>query len=96
MPVRVNSAGSASARRAAEADEDRVAGRRGAELADALDPEDVQRIATAVGAGSERMAVEGEWAPGWEQELLGGAEGEEEGALCAEQGIVLEGPTIFL
>ncbi|CAM9668910.1 unnamed protein product, partial [Ectocarpus sp. 12 AP-2014] len=57
LPVRVNSAGSVSARRAAEADEDRVAGRRGAELADALDPEDIQRIAAAVGAGSERETI---------------------------------------
>lgn len=97
LPIRVNSAGSVSARRAAEADEDRVAGRRGAELADALDPEDIQRIAAAVGAGNEREAIEVGGALRWEDEqLLGGAEGEEEGALWAEQGVGLEGPTIFL
>ncbi|CAM9853982.1 unnamed protein product [Ectocarpus fasciculatus] len=98
MPVRVNSAGSASVRRAAEEDEDRVAGRRGAELADALDPEDVERIASAVGTGSERGAVAGGGSSlGWEEEqLLGGAEGEEEWASWAEQGVDVEGPTIFL
>lgn len=100
IPVRVNSAGSRSARRSAEADEDRVSGRRGAELAEMLDVEDVERIAEAVaeGATSNTVRLEGS-ALGWEQDLSEGAErgreGNEERMLRGGE-VGWEGPTIFL
>lgn len=100
IPVRVNSAGSLSARRSAEADEDRVSGRRGAELAEMLDTEDVERIAGAVAQGATTSAdrLEGS-VLGWEEAL---SEGRERGRDVEEErmlrGIEVgwEGPTIFL
>lgn len=98
IPVCVKSEGSVSARRLADAEEDGVAGRRGAELAEMLDLEDLERIAAAVGEGSTSRSA----APGitldWEQELLGGGEEEEDGdgEELWSLGIGTEGPTIFL
>ncbi len=100
VPVRVGAAGSLSARRLAEAEGDRVAGRGGAELAEMLDAEDVKRVAAAVGEGVAASAAPVD-ALGWERELLGGAEGgggeeEGEGEELWGVGVGLEGPTVFL
>lgn len=100
VPVVVGAAGSLSARRLAEAEGDRVAGRRGAELAEMLDAEDVGRLAAAVGEGAAASAAPVD-ALGWERELLGGAEGggadeEGEGEELWGVGVSLEGPTVFL
>lgn len=103
VPVRVKRGGSLSARRLADAEEDRVAGRRGAELAEALDLEDLERVAAAVGEGDvSRGDAHGAAIGNRGQDLLGGgAEGREEeeggwGGELWELGVGAEAPTIFL
>lgn len=80
-------------RKAITAEDEQGAGRRGAELADMLDEEDVDRIATAVERGS--VAEVPRVKLSWEEELLGGGEVEEEddefGAWAKG-----EGPKLFL
>lgn len=97
IPVRVNSAGSLSARRSADAEEDRIGGRRGAELAEMLDGDDLESIAAAVGEGETTARAAPATNLGWEEELLWGAEGEEEeGGELWGVGAGWEGATIFL
>ena len=79
VPVRVNSGGSLSTRKAAAEEEERVAGRRGAELAAMLDREDLERIAMALGQGTVLRRGMGTALLGWEQALLGEEKEEEEG-----------------
>lgn len=96
VPVRVNSGGSLSARRAAAKEEERVAGRRGAELAAMLDQEDLERIAMAVGQGGVVKRGGGAML-GWEQALL--QRGEEEEVDEEDRGLaegLWEGATVFL
>ena len=69
VPVRVNSGGSLSTRRAVAKEEERVAGRRGAELAAMLDREDLERIAMAVGQGTVARKGGPSAELGWEQAL---------------------------
>ncbi|CAM9660025.1 unnamed protein product, partial [Laminaria digitata] len=102
VPVRVNSGGSLSTRRAVAKEEERVAGRRGAELAAMLDREDLERIAMAVEQGTVVRREGGGPAAqlGWEQALLGekgGGEEEEgdEGDRGHAEGL-WEGATLFL